>query len=200
MSNNTPLYEIELPNDPSEGSGNSLRDERVDDFIKEQEDEEENEIEFGPTDLTPVPNVFQQAWGYGQSIWLFDRSRRRSFIDPFCQSTSPSLIGILPPLRTAVQSQFHMQPVVPPLPPPAQPQSTGNNQPFVPPVQPTAQAATAAPTRPPAAQKPQGAQPKQTKQTLFVLNGEVLLIGQSRQAAPKISSAKPTSIRCHIAD
>jgi hypothetical protein len=76
--------------------------------------------------------------------------------------------------------------VVPPLPPPAPPQATGNNQPIVPPVRPTARAATAAPTRPPAAQKPQGATAQQAKQT-FVLNGEVLLIGTSRQAAPKTS-------------
>jgi hypothetical protein len=63
MSNDSPLFEVELPNDPSEGSENSSRDERVDDFIQEQEDEVDNEIEFGPADPTPVPNVFQQAWG-----------------------------------------------------------------------------------------------------------------------------------------
>jgi hypothetical protein len=188
MQNNPPIYKVDIPDDLYEGSGNSSHDERVDDHFEEQEDEADNDIEFGPADPTPVPNVFQQAWGYGQSTPLFDRSRRRSFIDPLRQSTSPSLFGILPPLRTAFQSQFRTQPVVLLTPPPAQPQSTGNNQPTtVPPVRPTTRAATAAPTRPPAAQKPQGAQAKQTKQTSFVLNGEVLLIGQSRQAAPTTS-------------
>ena len=193
MENDPPLNDIDIAVDPYEGPGDSSRDVRIDDYrFDEQEDEDEHEIQFGRTDPTPVPNVFQQAWGYGQSTPLFDRSRRRSFIDPLRQSTSPSLFGALPPLRP-----WRTQPVAPPMPPPAQPQPLGNNQPIVqPPAQPTsvpvqpipppARAATAAP---PAATGPpptrQATRPP--TQTSFILNGEVLLIGQSRQAAPTTS-------------
>jgi hypothetical protein len=186
MSNDSPLFEVVIPDDPNEGSEDSSRDERVDDIFREQEDDDETEILLEQADATTTPNLFQQAWGYSQSTPIFDRNRRRSVIDPLRQPSTPSLFGILPNLRTGFQSQFRSQPVVPPLPPPAPPQATGNNQPIVPPVRPTARAATAAPTRPPAAQKPQGATAKQAKQT-FVLNGEVLLIGSSRQAAPTTS-------------
>jgi hypothetical protein len=114
MSNDSPLFEVVIPDDPDDGSGNNLHDERVDDFIEEQEDEADIEIEFGPTDPTPVPNVSQQAWGYGQSTPLFDRSRRRSFIDPLRQSTSPSLFGILQTCalvfsRSSVRSQWYLR-------------------------------------------------------------------------------------------
>jgi hypothetical protein len=46
MSNDSPLFEVELPNDPSEGSENSSRDERVDDIFREQEDEDEQKGDF----------------------------------------------------------------------------------------------------------------------------------------------------------
>jgi hypothetical protein len=134
MSNDSPLFEVFIPDDPDEGSENSSRDESVDDIFEEQEDEAENEIFFERADPTPTPNIFQQAWGYSQSTPIFNRNRRRSIIDPLRQPATPSLFGILPNMRTGFQSQFRTQPVVPPLPPPAPPQATSNNQPIVPPV------------------------------------------------------------------
>jgi hypothetical protein len=114
MENDPPIDEVGIPADLYEGSGDSSRDERVDDYFEEQEDEvEQQEIFFERADPTPTPNIFQQAWGYGQSTPIFDRSHRHSFIDLLRQPTSLSLLGMLPPLRTAFQSQFGMQPVVP---------------------------------------------------------------------------------------
>jgi hypothetical protein len=82
MENGPPVDEVGIPVDLYEGLGDSSRDERVDVYFEEQEDEvEKQEILFERADPPPTPNIFQQAWGYGQSTPIFDRSRRRSFID-----------------------------------------------------------------------------------------------------------------------